>query len=126
MTYFGSRAPKEGEVFDRRGRRKYLDSSERRTLLRAIKRERDALRRAFVLTLFYTGCRISEALNVTKERLDETAGSITHAGRIARVGRTAKLQINLMAITNPLTSRITNAVSHSPRRFSISARITSP
>jgi integrase/recombinase XerD len=77
MTYFGSRAPKEGEVFDRRGRRKYLDSSERKALLRAIKSERDPLRRAFVLTLLYTGCRISEALNVTKERLDETIGSIT-------------------------------------------------
>ena len=47
------------------------------SILRAIKSERDALRRAFILTLFYTGCRISEALNVTKERLDETAGSIT-------------------------------------------------
>jgi integrase len=57
-------------VFDRRGSRKYLNGAERRVLLAAIGDEPDALRRAFCLTLFYTGCRISEALNLTVGRID--------------------------------------------------------
>ena len=57
-------------MFDRQGNRKYLNDRERRAFLRVAKNEPDALRRAFCLTLFDTGCRISEALNVTAERLD--------------------------------------------------------
>jgi site-specific recombinase XerD len=57
-------------MFDRQGNRKYLNGAERRAFLRVAKNEPDALRRAFCLTLFHTGCRISEALNVTAERLD--------------------------------------------------------
>jgi integrase len=57
-------------MFDRQGNRKYLNGSERRAFLRVAKNEPDALRRAFCLTLFHAGCRISEALNVTGERLD--------------------------------------------------------
>jgi integrase/recombinase XerD len=57
-------------VFDRQGNRKYLNRLERRAFLRVIKREPDMLRRAFCLTLFYTGCRISEALSVTANRID--------------------------------------------------------
>ena len=57
-------------MFDRQGNRKYLNGTERRAFLRVVKNEPDALRRAFCLTLFHTGCRISEALNATGERLD--------------------------------------------------------
>src|SRR6185437_8025933 len=57
-------------MFDRRGNRKYLNDAERRAFLRAVKHEPDTARRAFCLTLFYTGCRISEALNVTAARAD--------------------------------------------------------
>jgi integrase len=63
-------------VFDRRGNRKYLNGHERRAYLAAIKREPDAQRRAFCLTLFYAGCRISEALNLTAERFDLTGRAI--------------------------------------------------
>jgi len=57
-------------MFDQQGNRKYLNGAERRLFSRAAKKEPDALRRAFALTLFHTGCRISEALNVTAERVD--------------------------------------------------------
>jgi integrase/recombinase XerD len=63
-------------MFDRRGNRKYLNSAERLAFLRAAKHEPDALRRAFCLTLFYTGCRISEALNLTAGRFDITGKAI--------------------------------------------------
>ena len=57
-------------MFDRRGSRKYLNNAERRAFLRTVKNEPNTARRAFCLTLFYTGCRISEALNLTAERID--------------------------------------------------------
>jgi len=63
-------------VFDRRGGRKYLNDAERRAFFRAAKKEKDRARRAFCLTLFYTGCRISEALNVTADRVDLSQKSV--------------------------------------------------
>jgi integrase/recombinase XerD len=57
-------------MFDRQGNRKYLNAVERRAFLRATRSAPDELRRAFCLTLYNTGCRISEALNVTAERVD--------------------------------------------------------
>jgi integrase/recombinase XerD len=45
--------------------------------LREVKAQPNPARRAFCLTLFYTGCRISEALNVTGERVDVSGKAIT-------------------------------------------------
>jgi integrase len=64
-------------MFDRNGNRKYLNSAERKTFLRTVRAIADPSRRAFLLTLFYTGCRISEALNVIVARVDATNGAIT-------------------------------------------------
>jgi len=66
----------EAALFDRKGNRKYLNGPERKAFLRAAKAERDRLRRGFCLTLFYTGCRISEGLNLTAERVELTGGAI--------------------------------------------------
>jgi integrase/recombinase XerD len=57
-------------LFDRKGNRKYLNGSERTAYFRAANDEPDVAWRAFFLTLFYTGCRISEGLNLTPERVD--------------------------------------------------------
>ena len=57
-------------MFDRQGSRKYLNDAERRAFYEVCKGEADKARQAFCLTLFYTGCRISEALNVTTVRID--------------------------------------------------------
>jgi integrase len=57
-------------LFDRHGNRKYLNGVERRSFLRAAADEPDPASRAFCLTLFYTGCRISEGLSLTAERVD--------------------------------------------------------
>ena len=59
-------------MFDRQGNRKYLNWRERETFFRAVRRDSDPFSKAFCLTLFYTGCRISEALGVTCERVDFT------------------------------------------------------
>jgi integrase/recombinase XerD len=57
-------------MFDNQGNRKYLNGAERQAFRRAAQAEPDMLRRAFVLTLYHSGCRISEGLNVTAERID--------------------------------------------------------
>ena len=61
---------RETALFDRHGNRKYLNGAERRMFLRAANEETDPAARAFCLTLFYAGCRISEGLNLTAERVD--------------------------------------------------------
>ena len=63
-------------MFDRNGNRKYLNCGERSAYLRAIKKEADVSRRAFLLALYYTGCRISEGLNLTVGRVDLMAGTL--------------------------------------------------
>jgi integrase/recombinase XerD len=57
-------------LFDQKGGRKYLNATERKSFIQVAKDEPDKLRRAFCQTLFYAGCRISEALNVTAQRVD--------------------------------------------------------
>jgi integrase len=63
-------------LFDRSGCRKYLNKSERKAYRRVIGAERDPARRAFLLTVFYTGCRISEALNLLASRIDGAANAL--------------------------------------------------
>lgn len=58
---------------DREGNRKYLTESERIAFYKTVMIEPDEGLRAFGLTLFYTGCRISEALNTPIGRIDSTA-----------------------------------------------------
>src|SRR5450432_2747651 len=56
-------------LYDRQGQRKYLTAGERDAFLKAAE---DATRevRTFCGTLLYTGCRISEALALTADRVD--------------------------------------------------------
>lgn len=63
-------------MFDRQGNRKYLNGEEQYAYLRALCGETDRATRAFCLTLFYAGCRISEALNLTAGRVDLRAKSL--------------------------------------------------
>ena len=63
-------------IFDQAGGRKYLTAEERtRFLAAADQAPRDV--RAFCHTLGWSGCRISEALALTGERIDVAAGTIT-------------------------------------------------
>lgn len=58
-------------MFDSHGHRKYLNWQERKAFWHAVSDiAKKAEARAFCLTLFYTGCRISEALELTSERVD--------------------------------------------------------
>jgi integrase/recombinase XerD len=60
-------------VFDLNGGRKYLNKEERQAYLGVIRGESNDARRAFLMTLFYTGCRISEGLDLRVGRVDFAA-----------------------------------------------------
>ena len=79
-------------MFDREGNRKYLNWPEREAfLLVPVKICRKALRRqAFCLTLFYSGCRISEALELEVSRIDTSERAL--------VFRTLKRQKGMLSI----------------------------
>lgn len=68
----------EGEMnlFDSQGQRKYLNAAERKAFLTAaVLQPRET--RTFCLVLYYTGCRISEALALTPERVDFLEATLT-------------------------------------------------
>jgi integrase len=62
-------------AFDPQGRRKYLNDTEgRRFLVEA--RRLPALQTIFCETIYYTGCRLSEALNIMGVDIDCEAGAV--------------------------------------------------
>ena len=64
-----------GELFDKAGRRKYLTATERTAFLTAAAQApRDV--RTFCAVLAHTGCRLSEALALTADRVDLAAGVV--------------------------------------------------
>ena len=61
---------------DRDGRRLYLNGEERAAFLRSTALQPPAPR-LFAETLYYTGCRLSEALELTPQRIDLSESRIT-------------------------------------------------
>jgi len=66
----------DAQVFDALGRRKYTNQAERERLLEAADHYPLA-RRTLFYVLTYTGCRLSEALALTRDQLDEDALTLT-------------------------------------------------
>lgn len=64
------------ELFDKHGQRKYLTSEERGLFEAKAKLASNEVR-TFCLMLYYTGCRISEALNLTVKSIDTASKSVT-------------------------------------------------
>ena len=65
------------ELFTIEGKRKYLTQEEQGRFMAAANAQERAEVRTFSLTFVYTGCRISEALELTPERADLSDKSIT-------------------------------------------------
>ncbi len=63
-------------MFDLAGQRKYLNWPERKRFLEATNLHSNLREKAFLQTLFFTGCRISEALSLTAHRLDIDDGTL--------------------------------------------------
>jgi integrase/recombinase XerD len=64
------------QLYDAGGQRKYLTAAEREAFLAAAQHAPREVR-TFCLVLAYTGCRISEALALTADRVDLAAHTIT-------------------------------------------------
>ncbi len=65
------------DLFTATGKRKYLTSEERNRFIAAANSHERGEVRALCLVLAYTGCRISEALQLTADRVDLSAKAIT-------------------------------------------------
>jgi site-specific recombinase XerD len=65
-----------GSLYTAAGQRKYLTAAERVRFLQAASACPRAELRTLCLTLAFTGCRISEALALTAERVEREAGFI--------------------------------------------------
>ena len=110
-------------MFNRSGCRKYLNKSERKTFRRAIHAERDLALRAFMLTIYHTSCRISEALNLLAGRIDGTANAVVFETlkrrkrgfyRTVRFRRRSRARSLALRTENPRIP--TYGISRAPRR----------
>lgn len=63
-------------LYDRQGHRQYLTPGEREAFLKAAADAEDRFVRTFCGMLAYTGCRVSEALELTADRVDLKDGVI--------------------------------------------------
>lgn len=79
------------QLHDSAGNRKYVSTAERRRFLQ-VAAKTDTPVRTFCLCLAHTGCRISEALRLTAERIGLTEGSLVfetlkkrHRGQFRRI-----------------------------------------
>lgn len=63
-------------LYSASGQRKYLTAAERNSLIAAAKACPSPKLKTFCLTLIYTGCRISEALAISRRSIERTAGFI--------------------------------------------------
>lgn len=76
IDYSATMSGQSEDLFDANGRRLYLTPEERAAFLKAAKTA-DRPVRSFCHTLHSTGCRISEALQLTPERVDLAAQLVT-------------------------------------------------
>jgi len=75
MSQRTDHAPAHLDLHDAQGRRKYLTAEERWRFLEAAEQaDRETRTLCYVLT--YTGCRISEALALTADRVDFAEGTV--------------------------------------------------
>jgi integrase len=65
------------ELFTSDGKRKYLTAEERERFLAGAAEHHRGEVRTFCMVMAYTGCRISEALQLTADRVDFSARAIT-------------------------------------------------
>ena len=64
------------ELLTSSGKRKYLTQDEQERFLKAASELNSAIVRTLCMTLAYTGCRISEALELTPEHIDVSAKAV--------------------------------------------------
>lgn len=92
------------QLFDRRGQRKYLTLAERARFL-AVAETAPLPVRTFALTLHYTGCRLSEALELTPARIDAAEAMIV----IRSLKKRQKVHFRMAPVPDPLLAALAGA-----------------
>lgn len=93
-------------MFDLQGNRKYLNSTERDAFRKSASVLNELAEKTFCLTLLHTGCRISEALNVTCSRVDVSEKALifeTLKRRKQRIFRAVPIPDSLVRALQRLT-----------------------
>ena len=92
-------------LYDQNGQRKYLTSAERKQFFEAIEPalsgSTDREKRTFVLMIYYSGCRISEALSVTYNQIDYAGGGV-----IFKTLKRKKLVHRLVPLPRPFMTKL--------------------
>ena len=96
-------------AYDAQGRRKYLNKTENRRFLAAVE-ELDASKAVFCRAIYYTGCRISEALNLTGDDIDWA----THVIRFRTLKKRGKIHARRVPIPSELTKSLHRIGPESP------------
>lgn len=96
-------------LYSHTGQRKYLNPAERKRFIAAAKKS-PPLVRTLCLTLTYTGCRISEALNLTPTDIDQEGGFIA-VRSLKKRGQFAIRQIPVPPVLLKELARVHKAAS---------------
>ena len=105
-------------AYDREGRRKYLTPAEGRKFLEQVVHlpKLDAL---FCLTIYYTGCRISEALSLRRDCLDSEMNVI----RIRSLKKRGRKEIRRVPVPEFIAIELRNvATTEEDQRFWLFSR----
>ncbi len=104
----------EMTLYDSAGNRLYLNADERESFLR-VAREKPPLERTLCETLHYTGCRISEALELTAARIDLSGKTIAIRSLKKRKDKNGQQKIIYRTIPVPSEFIDTLNVAHGIR-----------
>jgi integrase len=93
-------------AYDQEGRRKYLTHTEGHKFLdHAVHQPK--MNALFCLTLYYTGCRISEALNLRRDNLDAE----TNVVRVQSLKKRGRKEIRRIPVPEFLASELRSALA---------------
>lgn len=112
------RRVEQWQAFDHTGRRKYVSAGERARVLAAAKRSPPAIN-ALLQVLVYTGCRITEALNLTIDQFDTETRALTF-----RTLKRRKLAFRLVPIPAGLVALLGDLPRDDTGRFWPMHRVT--
>lgn len=88
-------------LYDRTGQRKYLNEDERRRFIDAAYVATPAVR-TFCLTLIFTGCRLSEALELRPSNIDVASGLVS----VRSLKKRGKLVVRLIPVPPALLDEV--------------------
>ncbi|RJG54225.1 site-specific integrase [Sphingobium terrigena] len=99
------------QPYDEAGRRKYVNGAERKRFLHAADQMGNEVR-ALCHVLAYSGCRISEALNLTRDHIDQERGAL-----VIRTLKRRRLRFRMVPIPRRLIIMLAAMPQHDNGRI---------